>query len=880
MTKDIRSFFSKPAHNPAAPKSTSPTSKTATSKRKEIPSPAKESTKKGRTTSPRKREKSSAKHSSSSKKAIDIEDLEDDNDFEVDDDDDDDFEDTDDIVVVSASKKKEPRTRGTNKVQAPTPASNKRARDPVTTKDEERPAKKATTPKSKAKAKSPRKASTASTSQAADPRLPLANQTIVITGELDKFSSREEAAEELQRLGAKVTTSVSGRTSYLVAGHVLEDGRPTSQSKKYKTAQEKGTTILDEPAFLEFLEEARAKADAANAAHAAAQPRAPTTAPKAPSSSSSSSQTSAARWTATSSSSSASGLRSVDEDNILWVDKYKPMTVADLVGNTKAVADLTRWLRDWDAVHIKKTLQIKYNKQNPGAKAAILSGPPGIGKTSAATIVARATGYDVIELNASDARSKKVVRAVVGDAAHSASVMALGSRSEAEAKKKAKRVIIMDEVDGMSSDDRGGNQELIQIIKQSRVPIICICNDRQKNAVRSLSNYCFDLRFARPSLPSLTKRVIEIAQKEGMDAMPNAVERLVKSSNGDVRQVIGLLQMWKATSNTITFDDVGRQEASLKKDQTFALTAFDAATFLFGTASKPASFDLRYNAFFVDYDLIPLMVAENYPKSVGAGSRHPPSSLETLKQLSAAADAYCDADIVSQQIRGAQQWGLLPLSAALHLRVANISGGSIGFPGFPEWLGKNSARGKKKRLLTETAMHMRQKTMMNSQTLRLDYMDALRNSIVRPLHNGAPEDIDATIESMQSYGLSRDDVFETMQEVRLENADPKLFEIPTKVKSAFTRKFNKLGHLSQALVHEQGIVGLKPTKRKKQKSLDASQNEGGSQGSADDDDDDDEDDDDMDALLQAGASKSGGKRAAAKSTSSKKANGKQPRKKR
>ena len=36
----------------------------------------------------------------------------------------------------------------------------------------------------------------------------------------------------------------------------------------------------------------------------------------------------------------------------------------------------------------------------------------------------------------------------------------------------------MDEVDGMSSGDKGGNKVLIDAIKATKVPIICVCNDR------------------------------------------------------------------------------------------------------------------------------------------------------------------------------------------------------------------------------------------------------------------------------------------------------------------------------------------------------------------------------------------------------------------
>ena len=56
----------------------------------------------------------------------------------------------------------------------------------------------------------------------------------------------------------------------------------------------------------------------------------------------------------------------------------------------------------------------------------------------------------------------------------------------------------MDEVDGVSgNNDRGGIQALIKIIKTTKTPIICICNDRQSQKVKSLANHCYDLKFIR-----------------------------------------------------------------------------------------------------------------------------------------------------------------------------------------------------------------------------------------------------------------------------------------------------------------------------------------------------------------------------------------------
>lgn len=62
----------------------------------------------------------------------------------------------------------------------------------------------------------------------------------------------------------------------------------------------------------------------------------------------------------------------------------------------------------------------------------------------------------------------------------------------------------MDEVDGMAgNEDRGGMQELILLIKKTSIPVICMCNDRNHPKVRSLANYCFDLKFSKPRVEQI-----------------------------------------------------------------------------------------------------------------------------------------------------------------------------------------------------------------------------------------------------------------------------------------------------------------------------------------------------------------------------------------
>ena len=69
----------------------------------------------------------------------------------------------------------------------------------------------------------------------------------------------------------------------------------------------------------------------------------------------------------------------------------------------------------------------------------------------------------------------------------------------------------MDEVDGCSSSDRGGLQALVKIIKLTKVPIVCICNDRGNRKLQTLLNHSYDLRFNKPPIRDVLKRVMMIA---------------------------------------------------------------------------------------------------------------------------------------------------------------------------------------------------------------------------------------------------------------------------------------------------------------------------------------------------------------------------------
>lgn len=109
---------------------------------------------------------------------------------------------------------------------------------------------------------------------------------------------------------------------------------------------------------------------------------------------------------------------------MLWTSKYAPTELKQICGNKTQVERLTLWLQKWyrympvhftPALTMSRQESMKANFKKPGKdgmnvfRAVLITGPPGIGKTTTAHLVATAAGYTPLELNASDSRSKKLV---------------------------------------------------------------------------------------------------------------------------------------------------------------------------------------------------------------------------------------------------------------------------------------------------------------------------------------------------------------------------------------------------------------------------------------------------------------------------------------
>src|SRR5574344_321107 len=134
-----------------------------------------------------------------------------------------------------------------------------------------------------------------------------------------------------------------------------------------------------------------------------------------------------------------------------WVEKYRPKKFQDIKGQNEVIEKVKKFLEEF---HHKGS-----------KKAIVLHGPPGTGKTTIAHVIGKETNSEVFELNASDLRDKKRLEEVLKPAMEQQSLIKQG------------KIILVDEVDGISTVDRGGLSEFIELIEYTHYPVIITAND-------------------------------------------------------------------------------------------------------------------------------------------------------------------------------------------------------------------------------------------------------------------------------------------------------------------------------------------------------------------------------------------------------------------
>ncbi|KAE9385281.1 hypothetical protein BT96DRAFT_1007197 [Gymnopus androsaceus JB14] len=298
-------------------------------------------------------------------------------------------------------------------------------------------------------------------------------------------------------------------------------------------------------------------------------------------------------------------------DDTLWVDRYRPKTFTDLMGNDRVAREALEWLKQWDKCVFGKSKGKKRRRdeeenfdandphQRPKQRILLLSGPPGLGKTTLAHVIAKQAGYEVMEINASDARSGQIVDDRIRPMLETGYTV-----------KSSKPVlVIIDEIDGATgagtisfihklvqlTQDRARKKGRSSQPGEKRTilrPIICICNDINASSLAKLRPHAAQLRFQKPADVHTVKRLREICIIEGLKAETRALSTLVAVAKGDLRGCLNTLQFINSRNEEVTEAVVRNSTKGMKEAENSIASALNS---LFTPLSKKRAKELGLN---------------------------------------------------------------------------------------------------------------------------------------------------------------------------------------------------------------------------------------------------------------------------------------------
>ena len=187
------------------------------------------------------------------------------------------------------------------------------------------------------------------------------------------------------------------------------------------------------------------------------------------------------------------------------------------------------------------------NKKNVLTKRGMyIYGSPGTGKTVFVERILKKLNYDIIKYDAGDVRNKTIVDQITKHNMSDKNVLSLMQ------KKTKKIAIMMDELDGMNSGDKGGINTLIKLIRPKKtkkqkkedttmIPIICIGNYHIDKKIKEMIKICETIELKTPTKKQI-KNIINILMPKLEDELK---EQMTGFIQGDLRKLKSTFDIYK-----------------------------------------------------------------------------------------------------------------------------------------------------------------------------------------------------------------------------------------------------------------------------------------------------------------------------------------------
>lgn len=225
----------------------------------------------------------------------------------------------------------------------------------------------------------------------------------------------------------------------------------------------------------------------------------------------------------------------------IWIEKYRPKKLADMVGQRQIVERLQSYVKTGDLPHL------------------LFTGAAGIGKTTAAIALAReffgeTWQMNFRELNASDERGIDVVRNKIKQFARTS---ALGGSEF--------KILFLDEADALTPDAQAALRRTMENFAHN-CRFILSCNYSSK-IIDPIQSRCALYRFKPLDAEAISEEVMRIAESEGLDVPDEAMDAIVYVAQGDMRKAINALQGAAILEHVINADKIYEIASSARPEE-------------------------------------------------------------------------------------------------------------------------------------------------------------------------------------------------------------------------------------------------------------------------------------------------------------------------
>jgi replication factor C subunit 1 len=325
---------------------------------------------------------------------------------------------------------------------------------------------------------------------------------------------------------------------------------------------------------------------------------------------------------------------------------YRPKKIEEFIGNKNIIQPFIQWLLEWEPT----------NKKN---KCLLVSGLTGIGKTLLVELLLKKHDYNIINLSLEDERDKDYMNNVIKPI--------LKTKKTFDGQEN---VLVVSEID--AGCDYGFILCLIECIKETKIPIICICNNRYHQSIKPILNYIFDIKMTKPTYQEVYKLLYNVVVTENVKIKEPELKELYEQSNGDIRFILNNLQFGSR-----------KGKKNIQSSNIFETTG--------KLLSMDETIDSKYETYWLSNDLHPLMIQENYINNI-LGINHEVKRLDNLVYSS---NALSDADLFETQVNMVN-WEFEPYVGISVINAASKCNKKSMIK-FPQFLGRVSTMNKNKK---------------------------------------------------------------------------------------------------------------------------------------------------------------------------------------